>query len=474
MDKTKRWTSDLAALGILFLGLTARLLAADAGDARHFDSRSSEVAELVTIFNTGFESGDSSDWSDTTPNSCPAPTGGPTLHANAVAPNEIWTAEGSPHILTNNVTVPAGVTLTVAPCAELRIRAGVNLTVLGTLFAHGTPLRRITIHRDDAAQPFAYIWVRSPGFADLAFTDISGGGSADAALLLEGVDSPLALPANLDHVKVLGSAGYGIRLYRNAGFAGGSRDLVVSGSGATQPASPFPIRIGHMAVGTLPSGAYVGNASDRVQVIASSDISADLSFHRRGVPYQIGGGGSFGILNVKGNPTLATLTIDAGVEMQFDSPVGNPGGLFVTTNGRLVAVGTDTAPVVFTAVGVAPPAGSWEGITFSGTLAPDNLLDRIQIEAAGAHGGDQGFGCPPIAAGNQTDGALKIFTEPAGQFLVHSTISNSSSHGVFRAWTGGIVDFLATNTFLSVAQCHQVLPHPPQPSNCPANPDCPQ
>ena len=43
-------------------------------------------------------------------------------------------------------------------------------------------------------------------------------------------------------------------LFRNAGFAASSRDLVVSGSGATQAASPYPLRLGHLAVGTIPTG----------------------------------------------------------------------------------------------------------------------------------------------------------------------------------------------------------------------------
>lgn len=438
-------------------------------------AESAPVAPWVgEIYANDFESGDTSTWADTTAPQCPAPTGGPTLHANSLASNETWTANGSPHVLTAGVTVPAGLTLTVAPCAELRLRPGVSLTVLGTLLAHGNPLQRIAIRRDDPALAFASIWVRSPGFADLAYADLVGGGSADAALLIEGVDSPMALPAAVDHVKVSGSARYGVRLFRNAGFAAGSRFLVVSGSGATQPASPYPVRLGHAAVGTLPSGTYTGNASDLVQVIAEADVVDDLVLHDRGVPYQIGGGGSFGILTVNGNPNLATLSIEAGVEIRFFSAGSNLGGLFVKDGGRLVAAGTAEHPILLTGAGGAPPAGSWEGVTFFGALAGGNLLDHVRIDAAGAHGGDQGFGCPPDFAGNQSDGALKLFTQPAAQFLTHSTISNSMSHGIFRAWTGAPVDFLPGNSFENVALCQQVLPHPPPPSNCPANPECPQ
>lgn len=475
MNRFTRRASVLTALGVLFLSVTARLQGLDAdAPAAGSAAAGAEVVELVTIFNTGFEEGDTSAWSDTTPNVCPAPTGGPTLHANAVQPNEIWTAEASPHILTSNVTVPPGVSLTVSPCAELRLRSNVYLYVQGSLSARGTPLRRITIHRDDPALPFAYLWVVHPGFADLAFADISGGGSSDAALVVQAGSPPLVRPVTVDHVKVTGSAGYGVRLFGDAGFTAASRDLVVSGSGATQPASPFPVRLGLTAVGTLPVGSYTGNASDLVQVVVSATLPTDLTIHDRGVAYQLGGGGNAADLNVIGNPSLATLTIEAGVELQFYSFGTNLGGLFLGTNSRLVAVGTAAAPILFTGLGAAPPAGSWEGITFDTAVDPGTVLDHVQIDAAGAHSGSQGFGCPPAADGNQTDGALKIFVQPATEFLVNSTISNSISHGVFRAWTGGPVDFLATNTFQNIAFCQQVLPRPPPPANCPVNPDCPQ
>lgn len=445
-----------------------------------------DVALLCALVHAdSFESGDTSAWADGTPGACPAPTGGPTLHANSVLADATWTANTSPHVLTGNVLVPAGVTLTVAPCAEVRVRPGFDLTVQGTLVARGTTLQRIAFRRDNPALAWDSIWVKSPGFADLAYVDVSGGGAAGASVLVEGVDTlPAALPLRVDHVTVLGSTSYGLRLSRRAGFAVGSKGLVVSGSGASDPSAPYPVRMSLNTVGTLPPGSYTGNASDLIQVIGEgqSTVMVDDAFHDRGIPYQIGGPpGSFGLIVVDGEPAIATLTIDPGVEIRFyTAGGGNFGGLFVGTNGsltatgRLVAAGTAVAPILFTGAGGAPVAGDWEGITFLGALAPGNLLDHVQIDAAGAHGGDQGFGCPPAAAGNQSDGALKIFTQPSGQFLTNSTISRSSRHGVFRAWTGATVDFLAGNTFTDIAFCNQVLPKPPLPASCPANPECPQ
>jgi hypothetical protein len=435
------------------------------------------------IFADGFETADTSAWSDTSANPCPTPTGGPTLHGNDVLANATWTANGSPHVLTNNVLVSAGVTLTVEPCATVRVRPGFDLTVRGTLLARGTPFRRIVFTRDDPALPWDSIWVKSPGFADLAFVDLTGAGAAGAAVLAEGNDLlPAARPLLADHLKVTGSAGYGVRLFRRAGFAAGSRDLLVSGAGATDPSAPFPIRMSLNTVGTLPVGSYTGNAGDLIQVVGEGNqaVEVDDTFHDRGVPYQIGGpAGAFGLIVVHGTPTLATLTLDPGVELRFYSAGSNIGGLFVGTSGnpvatgRLVAAGTAARPIVFTGAGGAPVAGSWEGITFFGALAAGNVLDHVRIDAAGRNGGDANFGCPP-ASFPETSGALKIFSQPAAGFLTHSTISRSSTHGVFRAWTGGPVDFLAGNTFESVAFCQQVLNRPPLPAVCPADPECPQ
>jgi hypothetical protein len=439
------------------------------------------VVLLEAIFSNNFESGDSSGWSDTTANVCPTPTGGPTLHSSVVS-SQTWTANASPHVLTGNFTVPVGVTLTVAPCAEVRVRPGFYLYVLGTLVARGTPVQRIAFKRDNPALPWDSIWVRSPGFADLAFLDLSGGGAEGASVIAEGSGlPPAALPLLADHLKVVGSTSLGVRLFQIAGFAAGSRDLVVSGAGATDPGAPYPVRMPVITVGTLPTGTYTGNASDLISINEGNHVvEVDTVFHDRGIPYQIGGpAASFGVIIVDGNPALATLTIEAGVEIRFYTPEStNPGGLFVGTSsnpvatGRLVATGTATAPVLFTGAGGAPVAGSWEGITFFGALAAGNLLDHVQIDTAGAYSGGQGFGCPPPPLIN-TDGALKIFSQPSVQFLTNSTISRSSTHGVFRAWIGAPVDFLGGNSFVDVALCKQVLPKPPLPAICPANPPCP-
>jgi hypothetical protein len=234
-------------------------------------------------------------------------------------------------------------------------------------------------------------------------------------VLAEGIDTlPAAQPLFVDHLKVLGSTSYGVRLFRRAAFATGSRDLVVLGAGATDPTAPFPVRMSLNTVGSLPVGSYTGNASDQIQVIGEGDsaVEVDDAFHDRGVPYQIGGpAGAFGLIVVDGDPALATLTIDPGVEIRFYSAGSNIGGLFVGTSGspvatgRLVAAGTRGGADPLHR-GVGRRAGSWElgGHHLLRRARHRQRLDHVQIDAAGDNGGDAGFGCPP-ASFPETSGA---------------------------------------------------------------------
>jgi hypothetical protein len=67
--------------------------------------------------------------------SCEAPTAGPTVHGGSVSEDETWTADTGPHVIPFDMTVYA--TLTIEPCAEVRIAAASTVTVRGSLAADG-------------------------------------------------------------------------------------------------------------------------------------------------------------------------------------------------------------------------------------------------------------------------------------------------------------------------------------------------
>ena len=419
-------------------------------------------------------------------NDCTAPSAGPTVHAGFPVANETWTADTSPHQITANLTLDSGLTLTLEPCVLVTLDPDVNLLVDGTLVAVGTETRRITLEQGTSGSRFGSLWIRAPGSADLAYTTIEGGGSSSstsfgATVRVEG-QWPPSETLGVDNVVIRDSAGVGLWMSKWARFAAGSQDLTITDSGATEADYPFPLRMSLNTLSSIPVGVYTGNATDSILLSAESPYyiaEIDDTIPDRGIPYQMGGGGDFGVLGVY-SAAGPTLTIEPGVEIQFFALGG--GGLFVgngtgaAEQGRVVAEGTQAQPILFTGVG-PETAGMWEGVTFRGALANTSALDHVEILNAGAHGGDSSFGCPLIGAGGApdgaTDGAIKIFAEPSASFVTNTHIGDSSSHGIFRAWEGAMIDFMPSNTFTNVAWCDQVEPKPPMGAACPASPSCP-
>ncbi|RME91375.1 MAG: hypothetical protein D6766_11955, partial [Verrucomicrobia bacterium] len=64
-------------------------------------------------------------------------------HSGTLTADATWTAAGSPHLVTGNLIVPAGVTLTIEPGATVYFASGATLEVQGRLLAEGTDLARI-------------------------------------------------------------------------------------------------------------------------------------------------------------------------------------------------------------------------------------------------------------------------------------------------------------------------------------------
>lgn len=89
---------------------------------------------------------------------CVAPTKGPTMHGGGSTSdpeNDVWTADGSPHILPYDTTIYK--TVTIEPCAEVLLAAGRQITVRGKLLAEGTATKRIHVGAKDAAQAWSNI-----------------------------------------------------------------------------------------------------------------------------------------------------------------------------------------------------------------------------------------------------------------------------------------------------------------------------
>lgn len=428
------------------------------------------------------------------PAGCAALTGSGTPHTNLNG-DETWTAEGSPHLIPSSLSIPQGVTVTLAPCAVVRLAAGVTFDVLGTLVSRGEADRPVRLERLVPEQAWLTLSARGgdgrPSL-DLTWTIIEGGGQNrlldqieyDAMVRVRTTTSPATgEPAiKVDHVELRGSSSVGLLLESKTGFAPGSTALTITGSASA------PVRMGGYGLTHLPDGDYSGNQVDRIILVTAEglgvgDVPAELVMHRRNVPYRIGGYGDPETLQVgeAGSAAVTTLRIEPGAVLRFKVS----GGIAVrragdTVSGELIAQGTAAEPITFTSDLDNPAAGDWRGIHLLGPPTAATALDHVVIAYAGSlNSQTSGFSCGTPVASNPglIVGALTFAagTAVTRQILTNSVIIDSASNGVDRGWTGEAVDYLATNQFIRVPSCTQTYPRPAA-GNCPTSTDvlCPR
>ncbi len=428
-------------------------------------------------------------------NSCPALTGTGTVQSGDINANTTWTAAGSPHLVTSSFRINSGATLSLEPCATVRLPAGAVLTVRGTLVAAGQAGRPVTIDSTGPGVRWGYITTWPPTttppittFVDLAYTNLVNGGLTDINGLglidLRGNYSadPRQGILRVNNVTIDGTGGpygYGVVLREGVGFTDDSTALTI------RNAATYPIRANDKLVGTIPPGTYTGNGFDEIVWTSVVDINEDTTIHDRGVPYRLGEPNGSGNdmrvgLGSTGAP-LVTLTVEAGVTVKVH-PTGrlvmqdslNASGIGVHPSGSLIALGTAARPITFTSAALAPAPGDWEALRFDSAPAANSRLDQIRVEYAGGPTYANGFHC---IAGNSwsfdEDSAILMFGQPATQFITNSTIAWSAADGIGRSYQAApSPDFLAGNTFISVAGCKQSYPQPVS-GTCPANPPCP-
>jgi hypothetical protein len=415
------------------------------------------------------------------PSTCAPVTGPGTKHNGALTADATWTAAESPHVLTANLTIDAGRTLTLEPCAVVQVAAKIGILVEGKLLAVGAADKPIRIERADAATAWKNIETRAGAELRLAYVTVEGGGNANGgrptqfgAIDVRGDQDRAPQPILFaDHLTVKGSESLGIWAREGGAFAPGSQDVTITG-GAT-----FPILVWASASGTLPSGVYSGNAVDEIFLPAMGTrdaIAQDTTLADHGVPYRVGGetGGTALVVGASAGQA-PLLTLEPGVTMRFAKGTQ----LFLKHDrdeaiGALSAEGTAEKPIVFTSAEETPAAGDWAGILIGGTPDPRDKIAHARIAYAGGTSGISSYDCPsPLDKTFADEAAIVIFGgQPATGFVTDSTIESSAGDGIVRGWTGTPVDFLATNTFTNIARCNQTFPKPegavcPNPTECP-------
>jgi hypothetical protein len=326
---------------------------------------------------------------------CADPTGPAISHNQTIMADETWAA--GLHDVTFDIAIRQNATLTIAPCAIVRVVADRGISVGsanegdgGKLVARGTVERPIVI-QDKTGARWNDLLVNAKGEVDLAYVTFKNGGGmyarAGGSLHLYGDQyKPIQKLGKVDHVTIVDSGKYGVVLEGHAAFTDGSRDLTVSGAG------DMALRVNAPGMGTIPTGTYTGNGTDAIRIMGSGGydlIDADVTLYDRGVPYVVGGDGAFNEMSVQGaDGTSPVLTIEAGVVLKFGSVSS---GLFIerasTTSparGALRVLGTLASPVRFTSNEPTPAPGDWTGIQLRGIPDPRNKIDHAIIEYAAA------------------------------------------------------------------------------------------
>lgn len=197
------------------------------------------------------------------PSTCAPPAGPGTVHDGSLdADSETWTAADSPHVIGAALLIKEGQTLTLEPCAVVRIRKSLTVSVRGKIIAEGAADKPITIEADEA-EPWARFEASPTSELRFVHTTISGGGFSNGDPLdrfgmldIRGdQEQPTQGRLHADHLTVKGSASLGVLLREGGGFSTGSRDVTITG-GASQPISTWS-----RAAGTIPTGKYTGNQS---------------------------------------------------------------------------------------------------------------------------------------------------------------------------------------------------------------------
>ena len=417
---------------------------------------------------------------------CAEPTAAAIEHNKTIMADETWAA--GLHDVTFDVAIRNNATLTIEPCAIIRVIADRGISVGsgnegdgGKLVARGTADRPIVI-QDKTGARWNDLLVNPKGEVDLAYVTFKNGGGtyarAGGSLHLYGDQyKPIQQLGKVDHVTILDSGKYGVVLEGHAAFTDGSGDLTVTRAGV------MAIRVNAPAMGTIPSGTYIGNGTDAIRIMGSGGyelIDADVTLHDRGVPYVVGGDGAFNEMSVQGaDGTSPLLTIEAGVVLKFGKVSS---GLFIerasTTNaarGALRVLGTLAKPVIFTSNEAPPAPGDWTGIHFRGNPDARDKVDYAIVEYAGGDTGTRGFSCgtPVSPDPSSNEAAIAIFGQPASPFVTNTVLSKSAANGIERAWTGTPLDLEPSNTFSEVKWCKQTYPRP-QMGTCPDPPPCPQ
>lgn len=300
------------------------------------------------------------DASDTISVTISSTGGGPTYHSENITTNETWWPSGNPHIVTQDIAVWEGGSLTIKPGCIVKFDSGASIgcgwTTAGTIVAVGKADTTITFTSNESP-PARGDW-DGFGFFDgttsstrLSYCTIEYAGAEGQAIL---IDWGAAL--KMDHCTIRRSAGRGI-FYEHAGHVEQFNNNTITEC-AGYPLATDPEYVRHLGTGN----DYTGNASgfDAIEVYYGG-VETSATWRDQGVPYRVTENSN---VWVGSTTTPIILTIEAGTTIEFEANAEMTIGY--TVQAGIIAEGTSTNPITFTSAAASPSSGDWRQLWIAG------------------------------------------------------------------------------------------------------------
>ncbi len=418
----------------------------------------------------------------TAPNSCGTPNGTVVTHSSNITADETWAGNGVTHSITQSIRVMAPATLTIQPCAIVSIAKDAEIGVLGD--TTGNQTAKLVAAGNDPVTGFITFmpavngqpWGAIHGFNQLSLVELhhtqlsQAGGSetflANSAIGMigPGIHTTTPTPVLLvDDVTIDHPVGGGVYLDGMAAFDNSSTGMTVVAP------QDHPIAIQIMAAGSIPPVTLQQLPAQKTPYIdahilpAAANISADTTINGN-IPLYLEASVNVIDTGTNPNPLGVTVTILAGAQLRFKPGAdlrmifGGRGNAPNNLVGRLLAVGTPTAPITFTSAADVPFAGDWAGLQLA--TSDNSQMAFNVIEYAGGFSGVVSANCRPT--GTSDNAALIIggpdYT-PSGTTIVSSTIQYSAGFGIDAIWQAGTASDPnlagAGNTFNNIVGCEQ-------------------
>ena len=288
-----------------------------------------------------------------------------------------WCPTDNPHQITDNVIVPAGVTLTLRPGVIVEAASGKRLQVTGVLIGIGTPTEPITLtsSADSGPGQWAGLYLNQ-GKADLRYVTLRYAGQfntwgyasinvAHGTLYLEN--------SQIRDSRNVGNADQGIHLccgdasatisqtqFVNIGdttadvgvFSNSASDPITVVNSTFQNVAGYPIQTPGESLSRISGNTFNGNAFNRILILGGTPgavgLGARLSAQTGLQAYELTNGQLYA-------PPGVTLTVEPGVTLLAQS------NTYLHILGHLAANGTPAQPITFTSAADSGP-GQWAGV----------------------------------------------------------------------------------------------------------------